>query len=261
MVTAGATGEQDPAGPRSPLGESRPLRAGRLGAVPGERGDTVRDRGGRRPTEHHVLQLPEPAPTLQARRRAGRPRRRRSDRHHRRARLGRRDRRSSTLHPAHAGRTPGRPARARGSSTRRQRPGGRKPGGTRSPRVWPSSSCGWAIRCGRGWPVCPAPATGTSTPSPPGWSTLRPRGWRPRCGRCRPTSSRPTGRGGPCTPSAGCTCWRDAHQQLDDLPEELAATVRSRVGYPVSKETVRGRPAVLGSLVGDRGASTPWSTS
>ena len=35
-----------------------------------------------------------------------------------------------------------------------------------------------------------------------------------------------------------------AHQQLDDLPEELAATVRSRVGYPVSKETVRGRPAV-----------------
>ena len=35
-----------------------------------------------------------------------------------------------------------------------------------------------------------------------------------------------------------------AHQQLDDLPEELAATVRSRVGYPVSKETVRSRPAV-----------------
>ena len=36
-----------------------------------------------------------------------------------------------------------------------------------------------------------------------------------------------------------------AHQQLDELPEELAWTVRSRVGYPVSKETVRGRPAVV----------------
>lgn len=36
-----------------------------------------------------------------------------------------------------------------------------------------------------------------------------------------------------------------AHEQLDDLPDELAATVRSRVGYPVSKDAVRGRPAVL----------------
>ena len=37
----------------------------------------------------------------------------------------------------------------------------------------------------------------------------------------------------------------EAHRRLDELPEELAATVRSRVGYPVSKERVRGRPAVL----------------
>ncbi len=36
-----------------------------------------------------------------------------------------------------------------------------------------------------------------------------------------------------------------AHEQLDDLPDELAATVRSRVGYPVSKEAVRSRPAVV----------------
>jgi hypothetical protein len=36
-----------------------------------------------------------------------------------------------------------------------------------------------------------------------------------------------------------------AHQQLDDLPEELAATVRTRVGYPVSKDVVRSRPAVV----------------
>lgn len=35
-----------------------------------------------------------------------------------------------------------------------------------------------------------------------------------------------------------------AHRRLDDLPVELAATVRTRVGYPVSKETVRRRPAV-----------------
>ncbi len=35
-----------------------------------------------------------------------------------------------------------------------------------------------------------------------------------------------------------------AHRRLDELPDELAATVRSRVGYPVSKDTVRSRPAV-----------------
>lgn len=37
----------------------------------------------------------------------------------------------------------------------------------------------------------------------------------------------------------------EAHSRLDDLPEDLAATVRSRVGYPVSKETVRARPPVV----------------
>jgi hypothetical protein len=36
-----------------------------------------------------------------------------------------------------------------------------------------------------------------------------------------------------------------AHQGLDELPDALAATVRSRVGYPVTKEQVRARPAVL----------------
>jgi hypothetical protein len=36
-----------------------------------------------------------------------------------------------------------------------------------------------------------------------------------------------------------------AHQGLDELPDELAATVRSRVGYPVSKDQVRARPAVV----------------
>ena len=37
----------------------------------------------------------------------------------------------------------------------------------------------------------------------------------------------------------------EAHGRLDDLPEELAATVRSRIGYPVSKESVRARPPVI----------------
>ena len=37
----------------------------------------------------------------------------------------------------------------------------------------------------------------------------------------------------------------EAHRRLDELPEDLAATVRSRVGYPVSKETVRARPPVI----------------
>lgn len=37
----------------------------------------------------------------------------------------------------------------------------------------------------------------------------------------------------------------EAHSCLDDLPEELAATVRSRIGYPMPKEQVRARPAVV----------------
>ena len=37
----------------------------------------------------------------------------------------------------------------------------------------------------------------------------------------------------------------EAHRRLDELPEDLAATIRSRVGYPVSKETVRARPPVV----------------
>ena len=35
-----------------------------------------------------------------------------------------------------------------------------------------------------------------------------------------------------------------AHRRLDDLPADLAVTVRSRVGYPTSKESVLARPAV-----------------
>jgi hypothetical protein len=36
-----------------------------------------------------------------------------------------------------------------------------------------------------------------------------------------------------------------AHRGLDRLPEDLAATVRSRVGYPVAKATVLARPPVV----------------
>ncbi len=35
-----------------------------------------------------------------------------------------------------------------------------------------------------------------------------------------------------------------AHRRLDELPRDLADTVRSRVGYPTSKESVLARPAV-----------------
>jgi hypothetical protein len=38
-----------------------------------------------------------------------------------------------------------------------------------------------------------------------------------------------------------------AHERLDRLPEGLAATVRSRVGYPVRVEEVLARPAVADS--------------
>jgi hypothetical protein len=38
-----------------------------------------------------------------------------------------------------------------------------------------------------------------------------------------------------------------AHRRLDELPPDLAATVRSRVGYPVPKESVLARPAVRDS--------------
>ncbi|HEU5485079.1 MAG TPA: SWIM zinc finger family protein [Microlunatus sp.] len=37
----------------------------------------------------------------------------------------------------------------------------------------------------------------------------------------------------------------EAHDRLEDLPDELAATVRSRVGYPVAKDVVRSRPALV----------------
>ncbi|MGI3779525.1 MAG: SWIM zinc finger family protein, partial [Janthinobacterium lividum] len=36
-----------------------------------------------------------------------------------------------------------------------------------------------------------------------------------------------------------------AHRGLDRLPDELAATVRSRVGYPVAKAAVQARPPVV----------------
>ena len=163
---------------------------------------------------------------------------------HRRTRLGRRHRRSAPLHPAHTGRRcldrPQRGARRPGGGG----PAGGSPAGQGRRRVWRSSSCGWAIRSGRGWPGCPAPATGTSTPSPPGWSTPRRPGWRPRCGRCPADLVTADWPGRALHALGGLHLLAHAHQQLDDLPEELAATVRSRVGYPVSKETVRGRPAV-----------------
>jgi hypothetical protein len=37
-----------------------------------------------------------------------------------------------------------------------------------------------------------------------------------------------------------------AHERLDELPDDLAAVVRSRVGYPVSRQDVLARPAVTG---------------
>ena len=37
----------------------------------------------------------------------------------------------------------------------------------------------------------------------------------------------------------------EAHRRLDELPEDLAATVRSRIGYPVSKEGVRARSPIV----------------
>lgn len=40
-----------------------------------------------------------------------------------------------------------------------------------------------------------------------------------------------------------------AHRRVDDLPPELAATVRSLVGYPISTEQVLARPAVADTWV------------
>ena len=36
----------------------------------------------------------------------------------------------------------------------------------------------------------------------------------------------------------------EAHRRLDELPPELAATVRSRVGYPISKADVLAGPGL-----------------
>ena len=164
-----------------------------------------------------------------------------------------RHRRSAPLHPADTGRR-GVDRPERGSrSTRRRRPGGRRPGGTRSPPVWPSCQLwlGDQVRTGlaglprAGYGHFDAIAARMVDAQAPGVAaTLRAlpadlvtADWPERALHAL----------------GGLHLLARAHQRLDELPEELAATVRSRVGYPVSKETVRGRPAVLGSLVGDRG--------
>jgi hypothetical protein len=43
---------------------------------------------------------------------------------------------------------------------------------------------------------------------------------------------------------AGLHLLIEAHRRLDELDDDLAATVRSRVGYPVSKDDVSSRPGV-----------------
>ena len=53
----------------------------------------------------------------------------------------------------------------------------------------------------------------------------------------------------------------EAHRRLDELPPELAATVRSRVGYPVSKADVLAGPGLedhwyaVGAVDSTRGAA------
>ena len=49
-----------------------------------------------------------------------------------------------------------------------------------------------------------------------------------------------------------------AHRRIDELPPDLAATVRSRVGYPVRKADVLAGPAVV-RLTGSR--SVRWTAS
>ncbi len=84
-----------------------------------------------------------------------------------------------------------------------------------------------------------------SRPWRPGWWTPRPRGSRARL-RALPTEL--TGEGWPerlLDELAALHLLVQAHRRLDHLDPDLAATVRSRVGYPVAKDRVLARPGVV----------------
>ena len=85
----------------------------------------------------------------------------------------------------------------------------------------------------------------TRTRSRRGWSTRRRPASPPSCAGCPGVPA--SGEGWPgrlLAEYAQLQLLARAHQRLDDLPPDLAATVRSRVGYPTSRADVLARHAV-----------------
>ena len=124
---------------------------------------------------------------------------------------------------------------------------GRAPGFAGRPGSARSWTDGSPIRSARAWRRCPGSATPTSTPSRPGWSTRRHRVSPARCAPC------PSELGEEDWPDrilhglAGLHLLSRAHASLETLPDDLAATVRSRIGYPVAKADVLAGPGLLDS--------------
>ena len=113
------------------------------------------------------------------------------------------------------------------------------------PAAWPSFSPGSGTRSGSACRPRRAADRGTPTRSRRGWSTRR----RPASATAlRGLSAVPaSGEGWPgrlLGEYAQLHLLARAHERLDSLPPELAATVRSRVGYPIGRKDVLTRPAV-----------------
>ena len=163
-------------------------------------------------------------------------------------------------------RVAGRPPRPSGKSRKISRPNGpgrlpgvgrlrhrqgrgrrRAPGAAARPagRERPGGAPVLAQGPGPGRPVGQRRPEVTRTRSRRGWSTRRRPASPPPCAGCPRFPA--SGEGWPgrlLGEYAQLHLLARAHQRLADLPPDLAATVRSRIGYPTSRADVLARPAV-----------------
>ncbi len=119
----------------------------------------------------------------------------------------------------------------------------------RVPSAWQegstSSTSGCATRYAAGLPVWKERVMPTSTGWPRAWSTRRLQESLACCDPSRPSSPASAGRAGVLELLGALHLLIQAHRRLDELPADLAATVRARIGYPVSKSEVLASPGVI----------------
>ncbi len=85
----------------------------------------------------------------------------------------------------------------------------------------------------------------TSTPWLRAWSMRRPRESPGCCGPFQLSSPAPAGPSRVLEQLGALHLLVQAHRRLDELPADLAATVRARIGYSVSKSEVLALPGVV----------------